>query len=75
MRTEPSGGANPRKEKCMTYPNQPEEYKDLLPNFTERAKKALGDRPQTRFDQKQATFDNYGLARPKTRRVVDSGRG
>ena len=38
-------------------------------NFSEllaaRAKKALGERSQSRLNEKHATFDNFGLARPK----------
>lgn len=49
----------------MQYLNQTDSYKELLPNFGERAKKALGDRSQTPLFLKQATFDNYGLARPR----------
>lgn len=38
---------------------------NLSEHLALRAKKALGERSQQRFNQKQATFDNYGLARPK----------
>jgi len=45
---------------------------NLSEYLTERQKKALALRQQTVFGVKQATFDNYGLARPKNPRVVDS---
>ena len=38
---------------------------NLSESLAIRAKKALGDRTQSRFNRKQATFDNFGLARPK----------
>jgi len=51
----------------MTYPNRSESYKEVAVDYEKRDFKALGDRPQTRFNQKQATFDNYGLTHPRNR--------
>ena len=67
MRTEPSGGVNPHQEKCMTYPNRSESYKEVAVDYEKRDFKALGDHPQTHFNRKQATFDNYGLTHPRNR--------
>ena len=39
-----------------------------------RTKKALGDRQQTRLNENRVTFDNFGLARPKTRITTDFDR-
>ena len=49
----------------MQYLNETEHDIRFSQYLAERAKKALGERPQSTLFQKQATFDNYGLARPK----------
>ena len=58
------------------------QYTNPLPNdltlseyLTERQKKALALRQQTTFGIKQATFDNFGLARPKNTHRFDSQGG
>ena len=49
----------------MQYLNEPEQDLKLSQYLTERQKKALLARNQSTLFQKQATFDNFGLARPK----------
>ena len=65
MRTEPSGGEPPHKVKCMQYLDETVDDISLSRYSVIRARKALLDRQQTPLFLKQATFDNYGLARPR----------
>jgi len=58
----------------MQYPSCNSDNINESVNYQERAKKARGDRQQNTLIQKQATFDNYGLARPKTRITTDFNR-
>jgi len=55
----------------MQVPNSTVPDLTLSEYLTERQKKALALRQQTTFGVKQATFDNYGLARPKNARCVN----
>lgn len=49
----------------MQYLNRSENYIEPSLTLEERAKKALALRQQHTLFEKQATFDNFGLARPK----------
>lgn len=70
MRTETSRGDPPQQVKCMQVTDSTNQDIDLSYYLTERQKKALANRTQRTLFQKQATFDNYGLARPKNAPVV-----
>ena len=50
----------------MQYKDPTDEDLNVPQYLALRARRAQNDRPQTHFSIKQATFDNFGLARPRT---------